>query len=74
MEEAADHISIFEEFTTDLNKDHPEQIVEWRQSILLWESGDMSGRSPYDIDGEGMSSYLTRTGIHVNRDVQQWSH
>lgn len=51
--EAEEHIGIFEEFTADLNQEHSEEVVEWRRSILLWESGDMRGSSPYDIDGSG---------------------
>lgn len=62
--EAEDHIGIFEEFTADLTKvrddedqeqarERQEQVVVWRQSVLRFESGDMSGPSPYDMDGEG---------------------
>lgn len=56
--EAEDHIGIFEEFTADLNKEHSEEIKEWRGSVLKWESGDMSGTSPYDLEGEGMAIVL----------------
>lgn len=64
--EAEDHIGIFEEFTTDLNEDHADEVARWRRSVLEWEDGDMNGSSPYDLDGEGEISLFTNDDDKLN--------
>lgn len=56
IDEGIVHIELYEQFTSNIENQAPGQTEEWRRMILEWESGDMEEGSPYDIEGEGMSS------------------
>lgn len=62
LEEAKNHIGIYEEFTEDLMKHYPEQLQEWRTTIRAYESRVPRMKSPYEVEGESMIqfSFLVR--------------
>lgn len=56
LEEAHNHIGIYEEFTEDLMKHHLDQLQEWRATIRTYESGSSGMKSPYTVEGESTTS------------------
>lgn len=75
LEEANNHIGIYEEFTEDMVKHHNTQLMEWRSLICAYESHAPGVKSPYEIEGESTSRPLfsCETMLELTRKLLRYN-